>query len=532
MNATPLIRTVPVLEVWKELLGPTVSKLKLPNEEYHMVLYTDGGCRPPPNGFGGCGIHGYLYHYQQQKFGYGTSGFVPTDRGYQNNTYKKDDPTNISILGYIDGVINIVPNSSNNMAEAMALYKALELVKEIKPKSAHFKLDSEYALNGATKWLKSWVSSGWKNNNGADVANKEIWKMIHQLLTEVVANTSLSWEWVKGHSDSVGNNKADHNATAAINAAFNGIGIDLIEVTQPSNYWSPNNPYNRFLTEAYWYFSADNPLHKHNERCIYHIGNHGSKTKNLGRADPETIYGVVAIKEPEPILEDLRSYILAKRNPGSSQIVVATLTDIFRPSIHQELSRYSTRHLFRHPENPLIITPAKVKLCETLDPPLLAYEAVDELNKLETMLFDYMDGVLQKTDVVLLTDITDVLYEAVPDPKKKDVVKYKTRLGDSEDTAKVTVSVEYSRVGNEKETAPIVLTVGIDLPRRNLISALAGPTTRVYVVTWPMPGNLKAFKFATIIDTGEECGIWAGVYGNVRVVTDGNEASKKPSSKK
>lgn len=38
--------------------------------------------------------------------------------------------------------------------------------------------DSEYVVEGCTKWTKSWIKRGWKTSAGKDVKNKDLWEML------------------------------------------------------------------------------------------------------------------------------------------------------------------------------------------------------------------------------------------------------------------------------------------------------------------------------------------------------------------
>ncbi|SPO03134.1 uncharacterized protein DNG_05816 [Cephalotrichum gorgonifer] len=38
--------------------------------------------------------------------------------------------------------------------------------------------DSEYAVNGATQWARSWVANGWRTSKGTPVQNKDLWEML------------------------------------------------------------------------------------------------------------------------------------------------------------------------------------------------------------------------------------------------------------------------------------------------------------------------------------------------------------------
>ncbi|KAI0104488.1 ribonuclease H-like protein [Daldinia grandis] len=38
--------------------------------------------------------------------------------------------------------------------------------------------DSEYVVEGSTKWVRTWIGKGWKKNAGVDVKNKDLWEML------------------------------------------------------------------------------------------------------------------------------------------------------------------------------------------------------------------------------------------------------------------------------------------------------------------------------------------------------------------
>lgn len=38
--------------------------------------------------------------------------------------------------------------------------------------------DSEYVVNGSTKWVRSWIRNNWKTRSGANVKNKDLWEML------------------------------------------------------------------------------------------------------------------------------------------------------------------------------------------------------------------------------------------------------------------------------------------------------------------------------------------------------------------
>lgn len=68
--------------------------------------------------------------------------------------------------------------------------------------------DSQYCVQGATKWVHSWQRNGWKTSDKKDVKNQDLWEKVAAL----ARTTAARFEWVKGHGVDAGNQLADHFA--------------------------------------------------------------------------------------------------------------------------------------------------------------------------------------------------------------------------------------------------------------------------------------------------------------------------------
>lgn len=108
---------------------------------------------------------------------------------------------------------NISGSEKNTTNNRMELIAAIMSLKKIKSNSEVIIFtDSTYVKNGITEWMKNWKKNGWKNSNKKPVKNKDLWVKLDKLCE---AN-SVSWKWVKGHSNNKFNNLADELATKAI----------------------------------------------------------------------------------------------------------------------------------------------------------------------------------------------------------------------------------------------------------------------------------------------------------------------------
>ena len=99
--------------------------------------------------------------------------------------------------------------STNNIMEMTAVVKALEKCLELDEKDVTVYTDSKYVKLGITEWSKKWRANGWKTSTGKDVANKELWVRIFELI-ELMRTVTI--EWVRAHSTNEKNNEVDELA--------------------------------------------------------------------------------------------------------------------------------------------------------------------------------------------------------------------------------------------------------------------------------------------------------------------------------
>ena len=128
-----------------------------------MIVYTDGSCLSNP------GPGGWCYSYQQDDTVYVIYGGCKT--------------------------------TTNNQMEMMAVIEAIEYIPS---KTITIYSDSQYVINGATKWMHTWASKNWNVSK----ANLDLWKTMYRLLKE----KTVDFKWVKGHSGDYMNDLVDKAA--------------------------------------------------------------------------------------------------------------------------------------------------------------------------------------------------------------------------------------------------------------------------------------------------------------------------------
>lgn len=101
-------------------------------------------------------------------------------------------------------------DTTNNRMELMAVIKSLEALK--RPCEIILTTDSKYVLDGITKWIFNWKKNNWKKSDNKPVLNADLW----QQLDELSKNHKIKWNWIKGHSGHIENERCDELARLAI----------------------------------------------------------------------------------------------------------------------------------------------------------------------------------------------------------------------------------------------------------------------------------------------------------------------------
>ena len=102
-------------------------------------------------------------------------------------------------------------NTTNNRMELSAIINALSSFES--KKRLKVITDSKYVIDGINLWLKNWKSNDWKTSAKKPVKNKDLWIRLDILIKE----HSVEWEWVKGHSGDLFNERVDSLARLKAN---------------------------------------------------------------------------------------------------------------------------------------------------------------------------------------------------------------------------------------------------------------------------------------------------------------------------
>ena len=84
--------------------------------------------------------------------------------------------------------------TTNNRMEMLAAISALEMVKSHEIVTLYS--DSQYLVNGITKWVKTWKKNNWSTSSKGRVQNIDLWEK----LLSLTSTLEVSFIWIRGHS--------------------------------------------------------------------------------------------------------------------------------------------------------------------------------------------------------------------------------------------------------------------------------------------------------------------------------------------
>ena len=486
------------------------------------IAATDGGAQPNP-GFVGSGLKMYLYNktnIEKQFKGIDVDNILSDfkniatrflDCVVDENFHNFDKVKPSEIINSWQGALE---PSTNNCAEIDAATMAIELAIEAGVKYLMIGADSKYTLNGAVN-IEGYAKSGWKKSDGNLLKNIPKWERFYTKYQELLATgCQIYFMYLPGHSDNPHNDAADLNATRGIMLSQQGISErvvqrDTSETVKPAKY-------NRLLKQSCWYlYSGQKEQPKSKDgRWVYSCGKHGPRDDWFGKRMSDTIHSVVFLKEQDPVLETLRKKHTQLANGIKGHVIHAKLDRILSGKMYQEITTYGCQYVraLTNAHDLNIVHANKTVLMKDSNPIGLAYEGMDVIALLENRLEQYLQGDYLPNQI---TDITKAIY-SIETKKKKEVYKIRDDIPPTEIAVKVPIN--YICDG-KPGTADVTLAIGYELPVRGTLTSITSGKPKIVVFSWPEPS--AGFRYAVIVEVGNDIGIWELPYANLRLVKDG-----------
>lgn len=125
-----------------------------------------------------------------------------------------------AVIAYPDGTVRELgggnPETTNNRMELAGPIRALKELEEPVTSPIVLYTDSTYVIRGITQWIWGWRSRGWKNSEGKDVSNRDMWEELARQVGRLKPAT-VEWKYVRGHTGVPGNERCDQISVAFAN---------------------------------------------------------------------------------------------------------------------------------------------------------------------------------------------------------------------------------------------------------------------------------------------------------------------------
>ncbi len=193
-------------------------------------------------------------------------------------------------------------HTTNNRMELRAAIEGLTAVRTPGGAQTMVYTDSNYVINGITKWVHGWKKNGWKTKDKKPVINQDLW----QSLDAAVAShgRDIEWQYVGGHVGVAGNERVDAIASDLAEGkkvqlyygARSGYGIDIANLGADSGLQKLKSASSeRSKAKAYSYISRVDGIvmvHKTWKECEARV--RGQKARFRKSLSPEDEKEIVA----------------------------------------------------------------------------------------------------------------------------------------------------------------------------------------------------------------------------------------------
>lgn len=537
------IQTEPLLD--ESLLADLKEKHKKATEEplsLGIVFHTDGGGHLGGlNGvnIGGYGFHGFIHANTPTKTGPGCNGYKISTLGYlakslpdnakvdimvdprlpESDPYRQATAPAMPVV-YFNG-LGSLHDATNNVAEAegfrAAIRNLVRLSKEVTFTSVHFCIDSKYVIN-TVKFREKYRANNWCRADGQPLANKGMWVEILQELDEALKLVECPWsiQWVKGHSDYLGNIQADKLATSALNAAQNDYFFNSFAVKPAQGYWNTSNPdveTHYFLVDQKWYTQVNNEIALTDDnRSILFVGTH-DEDERVGQLISDHSQGVVHIGKLPATLNAVRQIGVAidpvRNSLETNGIWCGNLNNLMNGDLCEQIMTHGGKLLKLNGYGKTITSNGKELLYRLTG--RLENEAMIRYHNLEVLLNAFEKGELDERCVT--NDITDYFLQTVEGKKKNEVKVIAPPDASLKIPLKVNVKLPNDSMYSEI-TTEVTLTYGITLPRRRVFGGVKDQKPKVTLLTVFEP--FVGFRVYSIIQLENgDTALWTNVASNL-----------------
>lgn len=407
-------------------------------------------------------------------------------------------------------------NGTNNTAELKAFIEAAKWVIKNNKNRVLFLLDSQYVIKGVKYQLNIWVKNNWLKQDGTALKNVELWKEIHGLIEQLNSN-ERKWkiDYVPGHSNDKGNDKADALATRGISHSKDNLPdywsdteVEVSEDQPKKKKFKKQDAHPLLWTKRAMFLTGKKDQEhalasKFGYNHLYMLAEYEDKEElkgsYLAKPNGSACFGLLLLKEEEPLLEVVRKRQEDIDHGGYNVVVQYQIPEIVSKETQEQYAEHDAVCL--REEGKCVSLWGTKLLTRYMVPALRASFGLQQIDQLSSILESYCN----KEFAGQVYDITDlILVEA-----KKNFEVHKTINDSVPVIANITI--------NGQSTAH-KLTHGIDIPPRNPLQRLAKGSSQVSIQLVIYDHNEHVYGSCVVIETESSLFIMRPSEAHTRIV--------------
>jgi ribonuclease HI len=479
------------------------------SDDMHLVIYTDGSANPNP-GFIGAAAHGYIYSGEENSTVYELYDSVLTDKGYKVTTkFDKELDRAVKPLFFIEQNSSYNVTGTNNLAEMYALRHALELIYKTEHKltSAQLYTDSNYSVQGINEWSIKWKENNWIRQDGIEIANKKTWKEILSLIEQIKEKgINVSVDWVKGHNECIGNILADFGANIARANSKKGIYEDRESISDAKNYFVNKVDIHPLICFTDVVIST---REEQNIKGLYYLHKSNLPANMTGKANGATSYAIVYLREPEQIIEGLKTRQVEAKLHNS--ITLANMDKIKNKKYYDRIKNSVFNSLHNKGNSNSLIFYDEELITVDINPPGLLIRAIEHYEHLSYLMSSIEANLYKTTDTKRtdlptdqyeLYDINHFFYEKSLDKKNKEVFTLKPDFVVGFRNIAIDIAVKGKKI-------KIPMSLGLDMPDRNVLKRIEKMSPNIQLVVWE--NTAESFGYCVFIGLDNAFSVWSNM---------------------
>ena len=504
------------------------------------AFYVSESSWPGQNLFG-VGVHGYVVTDTKAKRGYGLKKVVPTPKGF-----KDDGKMELQIIREVIDIRAPLSKPEHTQTVANCLLRgvvlALEYTAQLEemPKSVCVLIPRKNLALFMTKGYPKAIADGYVDGKGNPLAFKEVldsFVRVQELLTSKGCKVSIEYvspDQAKGLPVS----KA--NANDAVLAAQKEKGEEMEAhciVSPPEGYWNHDHGRHPLLGKSRMIFKMADKKVMENDHVFLMDFDKASKKKEhlhkleieVGQLLPSASYCVAKINSLDPIIAAIQEQHTNYLDTRVERLGVLFLDAVFKPGAHSVMQKVGADYLHSTTYVTDLLDSYGAMFTHELNPARQAHRAwntyldmqsivqhflADRDKRLKEGTGDQIKGCREfftPYGIFMSTTITSQFIDVTEDAKGRPVYKASKQVETPNTSLKVD-AFYLDEASEEVRQASVTLSIGIDMPKRNAIAAMASGEFEAYVlVRQDTPFTVRHY---VVVTNGDEYGIWAAPFAN------------------